>query len=85
MTEFKPSKFKLWYSHQVPGPSYEQEVPDAKTGQAILDAIYQVALYQFNNKMIPDYCNAGGIVYLDEDGEWSDYDPEEWRSPRGYA
>jgi len=76
--EFRPSKFKLWYSHQVPGLSYEQEVPDARTGQMILDAIYQVALYQFDNKMIPDYCNAGGIVYLDEDGEWTDYDPEEW-------
>ncbi|MBB3752667.1 hypothetical protein FHT44_005179 [Mycolicibacterium sp. BK634] len=77
---FKPTKFKLWYQHQVPGPSFEQEVSDPVIGQKILDTIYDVALYQFHNKMIPDYCNMGGIVYLDEDGDWSDFHPEEWEA-----
>lgn len=76
--EFKPTKFKIWYTHQVPGPAYEQEVDTPELGQAILDAIYQVALYQFNNRMIPDYCNTGGVSYLDEDGDWTDYDAEDW-------
>lgn len=79
MTEFRPAQFKIWYSHQIPGKSYEREVPDPVVGQQILDAIYDLALHQFDNNMIPDYCNAGGIVYLDEDGDWSDYDPEEWQ------
>lgn len=78
MSEFKPTKFKIWYNHQIPGPSYEQEVETPELGQAILDAIYQVALYQFRNNMIPDYANAGGVVCLDEDGEWIDYDAEDW-------
>ena len=38
----------------------------------------EVALYQFDNHMIPDYCNTGGVLYLDEDGEWVDYDAEDW-------
>lgn len=80
-----PTKFKIWYNHQVPGPGYEQEVPNPEIGQAILDAIYQVALYQFTNRMIPDYANAGGIVYLDEDGEWVDYHPEDWATEDGAA
>lgn len=78
MSGFKPTKFKIWYVHQCPGPSYEQEVETPELGQKILDAIYQVALYQFRNNMIPDYANAGGVVYLDEDGEWTDYDAEDW-------
>lgn len=75
---FLPAKFKIWYNHQISGPAYEQDVPDPVVGQMILNAIYQVALYQFRNGMIPDYCNTGGIVYLEEDGEWCDFDPEEW-------
>lgn len=75
---FTPMNFKIWYNHQVPGPSFEREVPSPEVGLQILDAIYDVALYQFANNMIPDYANAGGVVYLDEDGNWSDYDPEDW-------
>ena len=78
MTDFTPTKFKLWYIHQVPGKPFESEIDDPKVGQLILDTLYQVALYQFDNNMIPDYANAGGINYLDEDGDWCYYDPEEW-------
>lgn len=75
---FQPTQFKVWYSHQVPCESFEREVPDAATGELLLDVIYSLALFQFDHKMIPDYCNTSGVVYLDEDGEWSDYDTEEW-------
>lgn len=59
------TQFKIWYTHhQIPGPRYEAEVPDAATGRLILEHL-------------PDYCNTGGIVYLDEDGEWVDYDEDD--------
>lgn len=80
MPEFVPTRFKIWYCHQVPSKSYEREVSDPAVGQLILDNIYEVILFAFDNRMIPDYDNAGGIVYLDEDGEWTDYDPEEWEA-----
>ncbi|WPH57839.1 hypothetical protein [Mycobacterium phage WXIN] len=76
--DFQPSQFKIWYTHQVPGPAYEQEVESPEVGQKILDAIYAVALYQYDNKMIPDYANTGGVIYLDPDGDWIDYHPEDW-------
>ena len=65
MDDFTPTKFKIWYVHQIPGKAYTQEVSSPEDGQMILDAIYQVALYQYENRMIPDYANAGGIVYLE--------------------
>jgi hypothetical protein len=74
----KPDKFKIWYIHQIPGKAWEREVPDPATGQLILDAIYDVALYQYATGMTPNYANAGGISYLDEEGDWIDYHPEEW-------
>ena len=75
---FTPTKFKIWYVHQIPGTAYEREVPDPQTGALMLDAIYSAMVHAFDHKMIPDYCNTGGIVYKDEDGDWIDYDPEEW-------
>lgn len=75
----KPSKFKIYYIHQVPGDAYERDVPSAEVGLQILDAIYDVALYQFDSGMIPDYANAGGVMYWDTDDDtWYDYDPEDW-------
>lgn len=75
---FAPTKFKIWYVHQMPSEAFEREVADPATGQQILDIIYELALFQFANNMIPDYANTGGVVYLDEDGDWSDYNPDEW-------
>ena len=79
MDDFKPEKFRIWYVHQVGGgEAFERNVPDPETGQLILDAIYDLMLKMFDDRMIPDYCNTGGIVYLDEDGDWVDYHAEDW-------
>lgn len=71
-------RYKIWYIHQLGAPAYEREVASPDVGQEILDAIYDVALYQFENGMIPDYCNMGGVMYLDDDGDWVDYHPEDF-------
>lgn len=74
----KNTKFKIWYVHQIGAPKFEREVPDAGTGMFVLDTIYLLALFQYANKMIPDYANAGGVVYFDEDEQsWIDYEEEE--------
>lgn len=71
-------RYRIWYAHQVDSEAtFEHEVPDPATGNLILEAIYRLALHQFGNNMIPDYANTGGIIYLDEDGEWVDYDEED--------
>lgn len=75
---FRPSEFRIWYVHQVPSMAYQRDVPDPQTGELILDAIYDLAIFQYEQKMIPDYANMGGVLYRDEDGEWIDYHSEEW-------
>lgn len=76
--DFTPTEFKIWYIHQIPCQAFERIVDSPKIGAEILDIIYELALFQFDNGMIPDYANAGGILYMDQDGDWIDYDPEEW-------
>ena len=78
MIAVKPTKFRLWYIHQVPGEPFEQEITNPADGQRILDTISNLMMYLYATKHIPDYANMGGIAYLDEDGDWIDYHPEEW-------
>ena len=71
-----PTRFKIWYTHQASGKIFEREVPEPITGLLILDIIYDLALLLFENNMIPDYVNDGGVIYLDDDGNWVDYKEE---------
>lgn len=79
----KEGDLRLWYIPQVGVgvPAYTQPIPDLKTGQAILDAIYQVALFELEHHVKPDYANMGGISRYEEDGDggfgWFDVDDED--------
>jgi hypothetical protein len=44
----------------------------------VTDTLALYDMFQLDNKVKPDYCNAGGLQYFDEtDGEWCDwYDDE---------
>lgn len=78
-TDFIPSKFRIYYIHQVPGKPFVIDVPDAETGQAILDVISDLMLNLYETNQIPDYANTGGVEYLDWDGDWAEYDAEDWQ------
>ncbi|UXE05024.1 hypothetical protein SEA_LTON_51 [Gordonia phage Lton] len=76
----KVGDLKIWYIHQVPGKPYEQTVPDIATGQAILDAVYQVALFGLEHRWWPDFANMGGISRFEDLGDevaWCDVDDDE--------
>ena len=73
-----PVQYKIWYIHQIDGPAFERDVPSPEAGEDLLDAIYDLSLFLFENGMILDYANIGGILYLDEDGDWVDYHPEDF-------
>lgn len=71
--------YKIWYAHQLgAGEAFERVVSSPEEGEKILDAIYDVMLHLFDNFMIPDYANTGGVLYLDDDGEWVDFHPEDF-------
>jgi hypothetical protein len=65
---------KVWWVPQVPMKAFEFPVPDIKAGALLCDALAKYDLFQYENHVKPDYSNAGGVAFLDEEGEWCDVD-----------
>ena len=63
--------------------SFNCEVSSLAEGVKILDLLAAYNIFQFENKIKPDYCNAGGIQQwsADCDGEgtsgWEDWQDED--------
>ena len=70
------SAYKVWYIPQVPMAAFEVEVPDVPSARMVLDALSAFSLFEFENRVKPDYCDAGGIVVLDH-GEWRDLEEDD--------
>lgn len=68
---------RVWWVPQVPMKAFVYEVPDQETAELVVDILAQYDLFQFENRIKPDYCNAGGIQAW-EDGEWVEVPEEDW-------
>lgn len=68
-------KFKAWYIPQIPMKAFEVVVDTATEAQAALDLLINFSIFEYDNKVKPDYCDSGGIVVWDEaDQDWTDYE-----------
>ena len=72
MTE---SRYRVWWVPQVPMKAFYYPTPDLATARVLMDALAEYDLFQFENRIKPDYCNAGGIQEFTDDDEWEDIDP----------
>lgn len=72
-------KLRVWWIPQVPMKPFRVTVPDVKTARLMLDALAQYDLFQLENNIKPDFCNAGGLECFDQDGdgEWAEWYDEE--------
>lgn len=52
-------------------------VPDIPAGLLLCKALGLYDLFQYENNVKPDYCNAGGIEFLDSDGKWTSVENDE--------
>lgn len=80
---------RVWWVPQMPMKAFEIDVPDLATADLLLDVLADYDRFQFENNVKPDYCNAGGLMML-EDGEWVDWfddtlfcDFDEYRAAHG--
>lgn len=77
------AKYNVWWIPQVPGPAFNVEVSTIAEGRKILEVLAHYDLFQFENRIKPDYCNAGGLSMWDPDadgpgkGDWYDVDPDD--------
>lgn len=75
---------RVWWIPQVPMKAFYVPVASVAEGVKILDILANYDIFQYENRVKPDYCNTGGLQML-EDGEWVDWcsedgdeDPKEW-------
>ena len=80
----KNGDMQVWWKSQIPMKSFYVEVKTLQEAVVLLRALADYDIFQFENKVKPDYCNTGGLLIWDdsldsdEKGEcWCDwYDDE---------
>jgi hypothetical protein len=72
------SRFKVWYIPQVPGTEFEVETEDLRTAAVVLETLRNFSLFEFDNRVKPDYSDAGGVAeWYEDEQEWWDIDDYE--------
>lgn len=71
-----PSKgdLKVWWVPQLPGEPFHVAVASPVEARKVLTVLADYDLFQFENKIKPDYSNAGGLDVFDGNDwvEWLD-------------
>ena len=72
-------KLRVWWIPQVPMKPFHFTVFTLCEAKMLIIALGEYDLFQYKNKIKPDYSNAGGLEeYVD--GEWLEYEDEEGRT-----
>lgn len=79
MSENKEGDLRVWWVPQVPMKSFLVPVASIDEAMLILGALARYDMFQLENNIKPDFCNAGGLSVF-EDGEWLDWYSEEGES-----
>lgn len=93
MNEPKVGALRVWHIPQVPGKPFHVAVDTPQEAQRVLQLLANYDIFQLENNIKPDYCNAGGLeVYEADAGEgkpgWNEWhddetgdDIDEWVAP----
>ena len=78
----KVGDLRVWHVPQVPGKPFHVLVDTPQEAQRVIQLLEEYDIFQYENKIKPDYCNASGLEVFDSDGVNKD-DPEwcEWHDP----
>lgn len=86
VAEPEPSpKLRVWHVPQVPMKAFHVPVASIREARLVLDVLAYYDVFQFENRIKPDYCNAGGLQVFNPkddtdspDGSWYEwYDDED--------
>lgn len=79
----KVGQLQVWWIPQVPMKSFNVDVDSPSEAKKIMQVLTDYDKFQFDNRIKPDYCNAGGLNVWSAncDGEgnagWEDWYDEE--------
>lgn len=70
-------KMRVWWKPQVPMRSFYVPVENIGEGAKIIQVLTDYDLFQYENRIKPDYSNMGGIeVFNEELNSWEDWEIE---------
>jgi hypothetical protein len=69
-------KLRVYWIPQVPGEAFYVDVANLVEAKLLLDTLANYDIFQFDNRIKGDYCNAGGLEVW-EDEEWCEWWDEE--------
>lgn len=69
-------KIQVWHIPQVPGKPFLVEVPTLDEAIRLCDTLDKYDIFQYENEIKPDYCNATGIELINDAGEVAEVDPD---------
>lgn len=69
----KEGDLRVWWMPQVPGKPFQVPVASIKEAKKLLDVLADYDLFQYKNRIKPDYSNAGGFEVF-EGGEWCEWE-----------
>lgn len=73
-------KLRVWHIPQVPMKPFHVEVETIEEAWKIMNTLWDYDIFQCENKVKPDYFNATGLEYFDEEeNDWL-----EWYNDDGY-
>ena len=66
------TKLRVWHNCQVGAvKNFYVEVESIEQAWKILNTLWDYDLFQYENNIKPDYCNASGLEYFDDDWWWT--------------
>lgn len=89
-------KLRVWHIPQVPMKAFIVEVNSVEEGVRMMDALAHYDIFQYENNVKPDYCNANGLQMWDEaltdqdlaemelEDKWIDWYNDDYEDPREY-
>lgn len=70
-------QLQVWWIPQVPGKPFTVDIANISEAKLLLKALANYDIFQFENRIKPDYCNAGGLR------KWDGNDWEDWSDDDG--
>lgn len=74
--ELREGQLRVWHIPQVPMKAFYVDVASVEEARKILAVLADYDIFQFENKVKPDYANASGLEIV-EDGEWREWESED--------
>ncbi|MFM9932883.1 hypothetical protein [Achromobacter xylosoxidans] len=78
---------RVWHIPQIPMNAFHVPVDSPKEAKKILDVLANYDLFQYENNVKPDYCNAAGLEVYEEGGSEDGQSPGwvDWECPETFV